>query len=75
MLTSVSIFFFSISVKFCIFASFLGQFCPALPKALKTMRKGEKVNLIIQPQCMSPPSPSYLLVEFSNLTIDDVKIQ
>ncbi|KAF7140388.1 hypothetical protein RHSIM_Rhsim06G0063300 [Rhododendron simsii] len=27
-----------------------GQFCPALPKALKTMRKGEKVNLIIQPQ-------------------------
>lgn len=27
-----------------------GHFCPALPKALKTMRMGEKVNLIIQPK-------------------------
>ncbi|XP_028053276.1 70 kDa peptidyl-prolyl isomerase-like isoform X1 [Camellia sinensis] len=27
-----------------------GHFCPALPKALKTMRRGEKVNLIIQPK-------------------------
>lgn len=27
-----------------------GHFCQALPKAIKTMRKGEKVNLIIQPQ-------------------------
>lgn len=27
-----------------------GHFCQALPKAIKTMRKGEKVNLIVQPQ-------------------------
>uniref|UniRef100_A0A5B7C990 peptidylprolyl isomerase n=1 Tax=Davidia involucrata TaxID=16924 RepID=A0A5B7C990_DAVIN len=27
-----------------------GHFCPALPKAIKTMRRGEKVNLIVQPQ-------------------------
>lgn len=27
-----------------------GHFCQALPKAIKTMRMGEKVNLIVQPQ-------------------------
>ncbi|OIT29292.1 PREDICTED: peptidyl-prolyl cis-trans isomerase FKBP62-like [Nicotiana attenuata] len=27
-----------------------GHFCQALPKAIKTMRRGEKVNLIVQPQ-------------------------
>lgn len=27
-----------------------GHFCQALPKAIKTMRKGERVNLIVQPQ-------------------------
>lgn len=27
-----------------------GHFCPALPKAIKTMLRGEKVNLIVQPQ-------------------------
>ncbi|XP_047267066.1 peptidyl-prolyl cis-trans isomerase FKBP62 isoform X4 [Capsicum annuum] len=27
-----------------------GHFCQALPKAIKTMKKGEKVNLIVQPQ-------------------------
>ncbi|KAL2529503.1 Peptidyl-prolyl cis-trans isomerase FKBP62 [Forsythia ovata] len=27
-----------------------GNFCPALPKVIKTMQKGEKVNLIVQPQ-------------------------
>ncbi|CAI9784854.1 unnamed protein product [Fraxinus pennsylvanica] len=27
-----------------------GHFCPALPKAIKTMQRGEKVNLIVQPQ-------------------------
>ncbi|XP_059634219.1 peptidyl-prolyl cis-trans isomerase FKBP62-like isoform X3 [Cornus florida] len=27
-----------------------GHFCPALPKAIKTMRRGEKVNLTVQPQ-------------------------
>ncbi|XP_060199316.1 peptidyl-prolyl cis-trans isomerase FKBP62-like isoform X1 [Lycium barbarum] len=30
-----------------------GLFCQALPKAIKTMRKGEKVNLIVQPQYAS----------------------
>lgn len=30
-----------------------GHFCQALPKAIKTMRKGEKVNLLIQPQYAS----------------------
>ncbi|KAK6939735.1 FKBP-type peptidyl-prolyl cis-trans isomerase domain [Dillenia turbinata] len=27
-----------------------GHFCPALPKAIKTMKRGEKVMLVIQPQ-------------------------
>lgn len=27
-----------------------GHFCPALPKAIKTMKRGEKVKLIVQPQ-------------------------
>ncbi|KAL3505106.1 hypothetical protein ACH5RR_034947 [Cinchona calisaya] len=27
-----------------------GHLCPALPKAIKTMKKGEKVNLVVQPQ-------------------------
>ncbi|KAI3460137.1 hypothetical protein Pfo_016800 [Paulownia fortunei] len=27
-----------------------GHFCPALAKALKTMKRGERVNLIVQPQ-------------------------
>ncbi|KAA8528448.1 hypothetical protein F0562_035803 [Nyssa sinensis] len=27
-----------------------GHLCPALPKAIKTMRRGEKVNLVVQPQ-------------------------
>lgn len=27
-----------------------GHFCPALTKALKTMKRGERVNLVIQPQ-------------------------
>lgn len=27
-----------------------GQFCPAMPKAIKTMKSGEKVKLIVQPQ-------------------------
>ncbi|RVX22417.1 Peptidyl-prolyl cis-trans isomerase FKBP65 [Vitis vinifera] len=31
-----------------------GQFCPAMPKAIKTMKSGEKVKLIVQPQCMLP---------------------
>lgn len=30
-----------------------GHFCSALPKAIKTMKRGEKVRLIVQPQCMS----------------------
>lgn len=30
-----------------------GHFCQALPKAIKTMRKGEKVNLLIQPRYAS----------------------
>ncbi|KAK6130791.1 hypothetical protein DH2020_035456 [Rehmannia glutinosa] len=28
-----------------------GHFCPALAKALKTMKRGERVNLVVQPQC------------------------
>ncbi|GFZ10158.1 tetratricopeptide repeat (TPR)-like superfamily protein [Actinidia rufa] len=36
-----------------------GCFCPALPKALKTMRTGEKVNLVIQPQLRSTKVFSY----------------
>lgn len=36
----------------------LGHFCPAVPKAIKTMSRGEKVNLIVQPQCKFP----YLLL-------------
>ncbi|GAA0154326.1 chaperone [Lithospermum erythrorhizon] len=27
-----------------------GHFCPALPRVLKTMKRGEKVNLCVQPQ-------------------------
>ncbi|XP_020547891.1 70 kDa peptidyl-prolyl isomerase isoform X2 [Sesamum indicum] len=27
-----------------------GHFCPALVKAIKTMKKGERVNLVVQPQ-------------------------
>lgn len=27
-----------------------GHFCPAVPKAIQTMSRGEKVNLIVQPQ-------------------------
>lgn len=32
-----------------------GHFCPALPKAVKTMKKGEKVILTVKPQCKSFP--------------------
>lgn len=28
-----------------------GYFCPALAKAVKTMKKGEKVFLTVKPQC------------------------
>jgi FK506-binding protein 4/5 len=28
-----------------------GYFCPALAKAVKTMKKGEKVLLTVKPQC------------------------
>ena len=28
-----------------------GLFCPALAKAVKTMKKGEKVLLTVKPQC------------------------
>lgn len=28
-----------------------GYFCPALAKAVKTMKKGEKVQLTVKPQC------------------------
>ena len=28
-----------------------GYFCPALSKAVKTMKKGEKVLLTVKPQC------------------------
>lgn len=28
-----------------------GHFCPALAKAVKTMKKGEKVLLTVKPQC------------------------
>jgi TusA-related sulfurtransferase len=28
-----------------------GHFCPALSKAVKTMKKGEKVTLTVKPQC------------------------
>jgi FK506-binding protein 4/5 len=31
-----------------------GHFCPALAKAVKTMKKGEKVLLTVKPQCKSP---------------------
>ncbi|KAH7849821.1 hypothetical protein Vadar_023470 [Vaccinium darrowii] len=41
-----------------------GHFCQALPKALKTMRKGEKVNLIIQPQYAFGELGSKLTKEF-----------
>ncbi|RWV86664.1 hypothetical protein GW17_00051413 [Ensete ventricosum] len=30
-----------------------GHLCPALPKIVKTMRRGEKAFVTIQPQCMS----------------------
>lgn len=30
-----------------------GYFCPALSKAVKTMKKGEKVLLTVKPQCES----------------------
>lgn len=30
-----------------------GHFCPALSKAVKTMKKGEKVLLSVKPQCTS----------------------
>lgn len=33
----------------CLFC--LGFFCPALSKAVKTMKKGEKVLLTVKPQC------------------------
>lgn len=29
----------------------IGHFCPALSKAVKTMKKGEKVILTVKPQC------------------------
>lgn len=29
----------------------IGHFCPALSKAVKTMKKGEKVLLSVKPQC------------------------
>ncbi|PSR99922.1 Peptidyl-prolyl isomerase [Actinidia chinensis var. chinensis] len=41
-----------------------GCFCPALPKALKTMRTGEKVNLVIQPQYAFGERDSELKNEF-----------
>lgn len=28
-----------------------GHFCPALAKAVKTMKKGEKAQLTVKPQC------------------------
>lgn len=31
--------------------AYLGHFCPALSKAVKTMKKGEKVLLTVKPQC------------------------
>ncbi|KAL5706703.1 peptidylprolyl isomerase [Ranunculus cassubicifolius] len=34
-------------VEFCVQD---GYFCPAIPKAVKTMKRGEKIQLIIQPQ-------------------------
>lgn len=37
----------------------LGHFCPAVTKAVKTMKKGEKVLLTVKPQCklnFFPPS-------------------
>lgn len=30
-----------------------GHLCAALPKATMTMKRGEKVKLVVQPQCMS----------------------
>jgi len=35
----------------CYFALFVGHFCPALSKAVKTMKKGEKALLAVKPQC------------------------
>jgi len=34
-----------------IMSQFVGHFCPALAKAVKTMKKGEKVLLTVKPQC------------------------
>lgn len=30
-----------------------GHLCPALQKAIVTMKRGEKAKLVVQPQCMS----------------------
>jgi hypothetical protein len=30
----------------------VGYFCPAIAKAVKTMKKSEKVLLTVKPQCM-----------------------
>lgn len=45
--------------------AFLGHLCPALPRAIKTMKRGEKVKLIVQPQCRSSFTFSLSFLFFS----------
>jgi hypothetical protein len=48
----------------------VGYFCPALAKAVKTMKKGEKVLLTVKPQCkLNPfldPLFNYMVWWFTN---------
>lgn len=46
--------------------SCLGHFCPALSKAVKTMKKGEKVLLTVKAQCKMSYGSYY---QVSNLII------
>lgn len=45
-----------------------GHFCPAFPKAILTMKKGEKAKLVIQPQCMYS---HHSLLDF-HVSVDDL---
>ncbi|KAK9069489.1 hypothetical protein SSX86_011393 [Deinandra increscens subsp. villosa] len=49
-----------------------GHFCPALPKAIKTMTKEEKVDLIVQPQYAFSEGITSLPTGYSSVTPNSV---
>lgn len=51
----------------------VGYFCPALSKAVKTMKKGEKATLTVKPQCKAIELSKSWFKRFAIVVFDLVK--